>query len=118
MNQEHYDVNHVSFYVKRGEWLSIVGHNGSGKSTTVRLIDGLLEAESGEIWIDGDLLTPENVWEKRRKIGMVFQNPDNQFVGATVEDDVAFGLEIKEFRWTKCKTSNRGAFLGRNGRIS
>ena len=93
MNQEHYDVNHVSFHVKHGEWLSIVGHNGSGKSTTVRLIDGLLEAESGEIWIDGDLLTPENVWEKRRKIGMVFQNPDNQFVGATVEDDVAFGLE-------------------------
>ena len=93
MNQEHYDVNHVSFYVKRGEWLSIVGHNGSGKSTTVRLIDGLLEAESGEIWIDGDPLTPEKVWEKRRKIGMVFQNPDNQFVGATVEDDVAFGLE-------------------------
>ena len=93
MNQEHYDVNHVSFHVKRGEWLSIVGHNGSGKSTTVRLIDGLLEAESGEIWIDGDLLTPENVWEKRCKIGMVFQNPDNQFVGATVEDDVAFGLE-------------------------
>ena len=93
MNQEHYGVNHVSFHVKRGEWLSIVGHNGSGKSTTVRLIDGLLEAESGEIWIDGDLLTPENVWEKRRKIGMVFQNPDNQFVGATVEDDVAFGLE-------------------------
>ena len=93
INQEYYDVNHVSFHVKRGEWLSIVGHNGSGKSTTVRLIDGLLEAESGEIWIDGDLLTPENVWEKRRKIGMVFQNPDNQFVGATVEDDVAFGLE-------------------------
>ena len=93
IKQEHYDVNHVSFHVKRGEWLSIVGHNGSGKSTTVRLIDGLLEAESGEIWIDGDLLTPENVWEKRRKIGMVFQNPDNQFVGATVEDDVAFGLE-------------------------
>ena len=73
--------------------MSIVGHNGSGKSTTVRLIDGLLEAESGEIWIDGDCLTPGNVWEKRRKIGMVFQNPDNQFVGATVEDDVAFGLE-------------------------
>ena len=92
-DQEHYDVHNISFHVKRGEWLSIVGHNGSGKSTTVRLIDGLLEAESGEIWIDGDCLTPENVWEKRRKIGMVFQNPDNQFVGATVEDDVAFGLE-------------------------
>ena len=92
-DQEHYDVHNITFHVKRGEWLSIVGHNGSGKSTTVRLIDGLLEAESGEIWIDGDCLTSENVWEKRRKIGMVFQNPDNQFVGATVEDDVAFGLE-------------------------
>ena len=92
-DQEYYDVNNVSFHVKRGEWLSIVGHNGSGKSTTIRLIDGLLEAESGEIWIDGQLLSPENVWDLRRQIGMVFQNPDNQFVGATVEDDVAFGLE-------------------------
>lgn len=90
---EEYILNDVTFYVKHGEWLSIVGHNGSGKSTTIRLIDGLLEAESGEIIILGDQLTPENVWEKRRHIGMVFQNPDNQFVGATVEDDVAFGLE-------------------------
>ena len=57
------------------------------------MIDGLLEAESGDIIISGDKLTAENVWEKRRQIGMVFQNPDNQFVGATVEDDVAFGLE-------------------------
>ena len=90
---EEYILNDVTFHVKQGEWLSIVGHNGSGKSTTVRLIDGLLEAESGEIFIAGDRLTTENVWEKRRHIGMVFQNPDNQFVGATVEDDVAFGLE-------------------------
>lgn len=90
---EEYILNDVTFHVKQGEWLSIVGHNGSGKSTTIRLIDGLLEAESGEIFILGDQLTPENVWEKRRHIGMVFQNPDNQFVGATVEDDVAFGLE-------------------------
>lgn len=90
---EKYTLNDVSFQVKKGEWLSIVGHNGSGKSTTVRLIDGLLEAESGDIIISGDKLTAENVWEKRRQIGMVFQNPDNQFVGATVEDDVAFGLE-------------------------
>ena len=88
-----YILKDVTFHVKQGEWLSIVGHNGSGKSTTIRLIDGLLEAESGEIIIDGDKLTLENVWEKRRHIGMVFQNPDNQFVGATVEDDVAFGLE-------------------------
>ena len=94
-SQEYYDVKDITFHVKRGEWLSIVGHNGSGKSTTVRLIDGLLEAESGEIVIDGQRLTEENVWNIRRQIGMVFQNPDNQFVGATVEDDVAFGLENK-----------------------
>ena len=92
-SQEYYDVKGITFHVKRGEWLSIVGHNGSGKSTTVRLIDGLLEAESGEIVIDDQRLTEENVWNIRRQIGMVFQNPDNQFVGATVEDDVAFGLE-------------------------
>ncbi|MDG4521647.1 energy-coupling factor ABC transporter ATP-binding protein [Streptococcus suis] len=90
---EQYTLNDVSFHVKQGEWLSIIGHNGSGKSTTVRLIDGLLEAESGDIYIDGDALTVDNIWDKRRLIGMVFQNPDNQFVGATVEDDVAFGLE-------------------------
>lgn len=92
-DDENYTLNDVSFHVKQGEWLSIIGHNGSGKSTTVRLIDGLLEAESGDIIIDGDVLTVDNVWDKRRLIGMVFQNPDNQFVGATVEDDVAFGLE-------------------------
>ena len=94
-NQTHYQLENVSFHVKQGEWLSIIGRNGSGKSTTVRLIDGLLEAESGQIIIDGQELTEDNVWELRHKIGMVFQNPDNQFVGATVEDDVAFGLENK-----------------------
>lgn len=94
-NQTHYQLENVSFHVKQGEWLSIIGHNGSGKSTTVRLIDGLLEAESGQIIIDGQELTEDNVWELRHKIGIVFQNPDNQFVGATVEDDVAFGLENK-----------------------
>ena len=86
-------IDRLSFHVKPGEWISIVGHNGSGKSTTVRLIDGLLEADSGDITIDGDRLSIENVWQIRQKIGMVFQNPDNQFVGATVEDDIAFGLE-------------------------
>ena len=90
---EEYQIDTVSFHVKQGEWLSIVGHNGSGKSTVVRLIDGLLEADSGEIYIDGKQLTRETIWEIRSKIGIVFQNPDNQFVGATVEDDVAFGLE-------------------------
>ena len=90
---EEYQIDTVSFHVEQGEWLSIVGHNGSGKSTVVRLIDGLLEAESGEIYVDGKQLTRETIWEIRSKIGIVFQNPDNQFVGATVEDDVAFGLE-------------------------
>lgn len=93
--QEKPTLDHVSFHVKQGEWVSIVGHNGSGKSTTVRLIDGLLEADSGEIFIDGERLTENNMWNIRRKIGMVFQNPDNQFVGATVADDVAFALENK-----------------------
>ena len=94
-DQKNYTLNDLSFHVKQGEWLSIIGHNGSGKSTTVRLIDGLLKAESGQIFIEGQELTEENVWDIRHKIGMVFQNPDNQFVGATVEDDVAFGLENK-----------------------
>ena len=94
-DQTSYTLNDVSFNVKRGEWLSIVGHNGSGKSTTARLIGGLLVADSGQIIVDGQELTEETVWDIRDKSGMVFQNPDNQFVGATVEDDVAFGLENK-----------------------
>lgn len=88
-----YAVNDVSFDVYRGEWVSIIGRNGSGKSTTARLIDGLMAATSGDIVIDGRTLTTDNVWALRQKIGMVFQNPDNQFVGSTVEDDVAFGME-------------------------
>ena len=61
VNQEHNTLDDLSFHVKRGEWLSIIGHNGSGKSTTVRLLDGLLAAESGQIFIEGDLLTEDNV---------------------------------------------------------
>ena len=83
----------VSLEVYEGEWLAIIGHNGSGKSTLAKMMNGLLEASSGEIYIDGQLLTEETVYEARRKVGMVFQNPDNQFVGTTVEDDIAFGLE-------------------------
>ena len=92
-DQTSYTLNDVSFHVKHGEWLSIVGHNGSGKSTTARLIGGLLVADSGQIIVDGQELTEETVWDIRDKIGMVFQNPDNQFIGATVRDDIAFGLE-------------------------
>ncbi|KRM90099.1 cobalt transporter ATP-binding subunit [Liquorilactobacillus cacaonum DSM 21116] len=85
--------NDFNLKIKQGEWLAIIGHNGSGKSTLARLIDGLLAPSEGAIFIDGIKLTPENVWDVRSKIGMVFQNPDNQFVGANVEEDVAFGLE-------------------------
>ena len=83
----------VSLDVYEGEWLAIIGHNGSGKSTLAKMMNGLLEASSGEIYIDGQLLTEDTVYEARRKVGMVFQNPDNQFVGTTIEDDIAFGLE-------------------------
>lgn len=92
-DQEAPTLDGVSLAVQAGEWVSIIGQNGSGKSTTARAIDGLLENVSGNIKIDGQILSSENVWALRQKIGMVFQNPDNQFVGATVEDDVAFGME-------------------------
>ncbi|MEK4427451.1 energy-coupling factor ABC transporter ATP-binding protein [Solibacillus sp. FSL K6-1523] len=86
-------VQDVSFSVDKGEWIAIVGHNGSGKSTMAKLMSGLLFPEQGEVRIKRDVLTEENLWEIRSQIGMVFQNPDNQFVGATVQDDVAFSLE-------------------------
>ena len=83
----------VSIDVYPGEWLAIIGHNGSGKSTLAKMMNGLLEPNEGSIYIDGQLLSEETIYEARRKVGMVFQNPDNQFVGTTVEDDIAFGLE-------------------------
>ena len=89
-------IDNISFNVRRGSWTSIIGHNGSGKSTIIRLINGLLvpdESGSPLIEVDGIKLTDDTVWEVRNRVGVVFQNPDNQFVGATVADDVAFGLE-------------------------
>ena len=83
----------VSLKVNRGEWLAIIGHNGSGKSTLAKVMNGLIEAGSGEVLINGVVLNDETVYDARRAVGMVFQNPDNQFVGTTVEDDIAFGLE-------------------------
>ncbi|KAA0544073.1 energy-coupling factor ABC transporter ATP-binding protein [Bacillus sp. BGMRC 2118] len=95
-NQEQYALRDVSFSVRKGEWLAIVGHNGSGKSTIAKLLSGLMLPTSGEIRLMNDiLLTEDTVWDFRNHIGMVFQNPDNQFVGTTVKDDVAFGLENK-----------------------
>ncbi|WP_270334031.1 energy-coupling factor ABC transporter ATP-binding protein [Ligilactobacillus acidipiscis] len=90
---EKLDLSHIDLHVNEGEWLAIIGHNGSGKSTLAKAIDGLIEPEAGEIFIDGEKLTDKSLWNIRKKIGMVFQNPDNQFVGADVEGDVAFGLE-------------------------
>lgn len=83
----------LSLSIPQGEWVAIVGPNGSGKSTLTKVIDGLLSPLSGQVTVDGDVLNEESVWTIRSKVGIVFQNPDNQFVGATVEDDVAFGLE-------------------------
>ncbi|MGG2057055.1 energy-coupling factor ABC transporter ATP-binding protein [Lysinibacillus pakistanensis] len=86
-------VENVSFAVQEGEWIAIVGHNGSGKSTIAKLMNGLLYPQQGDVRILREVLTEENLWESRSQMGMVFQNPDNQFVGATVQDDVAFALE-------------------------
>lgn len=86
-------IDNVSFSVEEGSYTTIVGHNGSGKSTIAKLIMGLLESASGAITIDGIVLNNENLAKIRSRIGIVFQNPDNQFIGATVRDDIAFGLE-------------------------
>ena len=86
-------LDNVSFSVKEHEWVSILGHNGSGKSTIAKLMIGLFEPCSGTISYDGVVLSEDTVNDIRKKVGIVFQNPDNQFIGSTVEDDIAFGLE-------------------------
>ena len=83
----------VSFDINKGEYVCLLGHNGSGKSTIARLMVGLLSQSKGLITIDGDEINEENINKIREKVGIVFQNPDNQFVGVTVKDDIAFGLE-------------------------
>lgn len=85
-----------SMNIHEGEWTAIIGQNGSGKSTLARLIDGLIVLKSGQIVVDGLTVNDENIFDIRNKIGMVFQNTEDQFVGATVEDDVAFGLENRQ----------------------
>lgn len=86
-------IHNISFQIKKGEYVAILGHNGSGKSTIAKLLIGLLEKKSGNIIIDHKELNLENLYKIREKIGIVFQNPDNQFISATVRDDIAFGLE-------------------------
>lgn len=86
-------IQDLSLSIEEGTWVCIVGHNGSGKSTLAKLLIGLLKADSGEIIIDGITLSKETLQQVRKKVGIVFQNPDNQFVGVTVKHDIAFGLE-------------------------
>ncbi len=86
----------VSLGFPQGEWTTIIGHNGSGKSTLARLIDGLLVPQQGQITVGSVPVTEENMTKVHQQVGIVFQNPDNQFVGATVADDVAFGLENRQ----------------------
>ena len=86
-------LKNISFDILEGEWLAIVGHNGSGKSTLAKLLNGLQFPQEGSIEVCGIILSEDTVWDIRANVGMVFQNPDNQFVGTTVRDDVAFGLE-------------------------
>lgn len=86
-------IKDLSFSIPKGTWVSILGHNGSGKSTLAKLLIGLVKADSGTIEVDGIVLNEETLNQVRKKIGIVFQNPDNQFVGVTVKHDIAFGLE-------------------------
>lgn len=92
-NEDKEVIKGLNLNIKQGSYVTILGKNGSGKSTLAKLILGLLEKESGEIIVDNLILNETNVYEIRNKIGIVFQNPDNQFIGSTVEDDIAFGLE-------------------------
>ena len=92
-DKEHNAIDGISFDIEAGSYTTIIGHNGSGKSTIAKLLIDLLVKDSGSIQVDGLELNDENVYAIRSKIGIVFQNPDNQFIGATVADDIAFGLE-------------------------
>lgn len=86
-------LSNINLSIYPNEWVAIIGPNGSGKSTLAKIMNGLLVPSEGQVLVNGIELNEDTVWEARRTVGMVFQNPDNQFVGATVEDDVAFGLE-------------------------
>ncbi|AHV95321.1 ATP-binding cassette domain-containing protein [Paenibacillus sabinae] len=83
----------ISLSIPQGQWVSLVGESGSGKSTLAKLLNALLPKSAGEITVCGERLSEDTILNIRRKIGMVFQNPDNQFVGETVEEDILFGLE-------------------------
>ncbi len=97
----HNVLNNYSLTIKKGEWVTILGHNGSGKSTLSKLLVGLHQVNEGQIFIDDIELTEETIYDIREKIGIVFQNPDNQFVGSTVRDDIAFSLENRNVSYER-----------------
>ena len=87
-------VDDVNLDIKKGEFIAVLGHNGSGKSTMAKHINAILTPTEGTVWVAGkDTSKEENVWEVRQSAGMVFQNPDNQIIGTVVEEDVGFGPE-------------------------
>ena len=86
-------LDNLSLTIEEGQMVAILGHNGSGKSTLSKIIMGLLEPKSGEVLVDGVKYEGDEFDKIRDKMGIIFQNPDNQFVGVTVQDDIAFGLE-------------------------
>ena len=90
-------IDDISLSIDKGSFVAILGHNGSGKSTLAKLIVGLLEKSGGQIFFDGKEITRKNIRDLQTKTALVFQNPDNQFIGSTVEDDIAFGLENIQF---------------------
>ena len=90
-------IDDISFSVPKGSFVSVLGHNGSGKSTLAKLIVGLLEKNGGTIYFDDEEVTKKNIQNFQSKVSLIFQNPDNQFIGSTVEDDIAFGLENRCF---------------------
>lgn len=91
---ESFALRGVDLTLQQGEWLALIGCNGSGKSTLARHFNGLLLPSSGYVRVDGlDTADPGQLWQIRSKVSFVFQNPDNQFIAASVEDDIAFGLE-------------------------
>ena len=94
-NENQNAVEDISFNIEKGDYVTIIGHNGSGKSTLAKLIAGLLPVKEGEILIDGVKVDEDHIAGIREKLGIVFQNPDNQFIGSTVRDDIAFGMENK-----------------------
>lgn len=87
-------LDHINVTIKEGEFVAVLGHNGSGKSTFAKHLNGILSPKSGMLWVNNiDLSNGEYIWEVRKDVGMVFQNPDNQIVATIVEEDVAFGPE-------------------------